>query len=165
MSRPQPKGYTRLQIILHWLIFVLIVLQFVLHEPMSDAWRALRRGTEIPFNPLVAQHVFTGLLVLVLAVLRLGVKARRGAPPLPADEPKALKIAAHVTHLSLYALMILVPLSGAVAWFGDVRAAGQGHEVLKTLLLLAVVLHIAGALYQRFVLKSDIMTRMVKPEQ
>ena len=30
-------------------------------------------------------------------------------------------------------------------------------------LLALVVLHIAGALYQRFILKTDVMTRMVKP--
>ena len=34
----QPKGYSRVQIILHWVAAALIVLQFVLHEGISDAY-------------------------------------------------------------------------------------------------------------------------------
>jgi cytochrome b561 len=49
------------------------------------------------------------------------------------------------------------------AWFGHVGAAGNVHEALKTLLLLAVALHVVGALYQAFVLRSDVMRRMVPP--
>lgn len=42
--------------------------------------------------------------------------------------------------------------------------AGTLYALGKTLLMLLVFLHIAGALYQRFVLKSDAVTRMLRPE-
>ena len=157
-------GYTRTQIVLHWAIFLLIVLQFVLHEPMSEAWEQIEDGLPVAFNPLVAQHVATGILILVLAVMRIAIKLRRGAPPLPENEHPLLKLAAHGTHLALYALMLLMPISGAVAWFVGVEAAAEGHEVMKTLMLILVVLHVAGALFQQFYLKSDVLNRMRKPD-
>jgi len=159
-----PTGYTRTQIILHWLVFVLVVLQFVLHDPIAEAWEKFEEGMEVGFSPLVAQHVFTGLLILVLVVIRMAIKARRGAPALPENEPRILKLAAHGTHLALYALLILMPLSGAVAWFGGVEAAADGHEVMRVLVIVLVALHVAGALFQHFVLKSDVLARIRKPQ-
>jgi len=159
-----PIGYTRTQIILHWLVFVLVVLQFVLHDSIAEAWEKIEDGIEVGFDPLVAQHVFTGLLILVLVVVRMAIKAKRGAPPLPENEPAVLKLAAHGTHLALYALLILMPVSGAVAWFGGVEKAADGHEAMKVLVLVLVALHVAGALFQHFILKSDVLNRMRKPQ-
>ena len=72
-----PHGYTRTQIILHWAIFLLIAAQFVFHDAMSEAWRSLMRTGGYEGNALVAQHVFTGLAVLALAIWRLAIKLRR----------------------------------------------------------------------------------------
>jgi len=161
---PKPLGYTRTQIALHWLVFLLIAAQFVLHDAISEAWEAVEHGTPVAFDPLVAQHVFTGLLILLLVIFRIVLKRKHGAPALPENEPKWMKIAAHGTHYTLYLLMVLLPVSGAVAWFGGVEAAAEGHEAMKTLLLLLVLLHVGGALYQHFVLKSNVLARMRKPQ-
>jgi cytochrome b561 len=158
-----PTGFSATQIRLHWIVFIVIVLQYVLHDSISEAWHAVERGQEIAFNPLVASHVFGGILVLALALWRIVLRLKRGAPPPPEHEPAILKLAAGATHLGLYALLILMPVSGMAAWFGRVEAAAEGHEVMRIILLALVALHVLGALYQRFVLKSDVMTRMVKP--
>ncbi|WP_292022963.1 cytochrome b/b6 domain-containing protein [Maritimibacter sp. UBA3975] len=158
-----PNGYTRLQIALHWVIFLLIAAQFLFHDGIQAAWRAVIRGTDATFSVMAAQHIFTGLLVLALVVLRLAIKLRRGAPAMPAEEPEILKLTARVTHWLLYGFMILVPVSGAAAWFAVNENAAQGHELFKSILLLLIALHFLGALFQRFVLKSDVMTRMMRP--
>ncbi|MEC7765173.1 MAG: cytochrome b/b6 domain-containing protein [Pseudomonadota bacterium] len=158
-----PHGYTRTQIALHWVIFILIAAQFLFNEAISDAWRAFMRTGEAGFNVLVAQHVFGGLLILGLVIWRLAIKLKRGGPPLPENEPAILKVAAHGTHILLYLLMILVPVSGAVAWFGGVETAAEGHEVLKSVLLILVLVHFLGAIAQRVIFKSDVMTRMMRP--
>ena len=155
-------AYSRTQIVLHWAIFALIVLQFVFHEPMDEAWRQVRRGLVVEFSPAIAQHVVGGMLVLVLVLLRLFIRVRRGAPALPENEPASLKFAAHATHMGLYLLMLLMPISGAMAWIGGIHAAGDAHEVMKTLMLLLVFVHIAGALFQAFILKTDVMARMAR---
>jgi len=157
-----PTHYSRAQIALHWVIFLLIAFQFIAHEPMSDAWHKVARGMDVAFNPLVAAHVFGGLSVLVLLIWRLALRLTRGVPPLPAEEPPAMQMAAHVTHWALYALMVLVPVSGAVAWFGLVKPAAEAHEVMKSILLVVVGLHVLGALYHQFVLKTNLMDRMKK---
>ncbi|WP_298492730.1 cytochrome b/b6 domain-containing protein [uncultured Maritimibacter sp.] len=162
MSRT-PTGYTRLQIALHWIIFLLIAVQFLFHDGMEDVWRAVMRDTYAGPTAGAILHVAVGLAVLALVVIRLGVKLKRGSPRLPENEPALLKTTASVTHWVLYGLMVVVPVSGAVAWFTVNEGAGEAHEVLKTLLMLVVLLHVAGALVQRFVLKSDVMTRMLRP--
>ncbi|TDK42187.1 cytochrome b [Antarcticimicrobium luteum] len=155
--------YTRAQIALHWGIFLLIALQYLFHEPIVAAWDRLREGAEIAFSPLVAGHVFGGLLILALVVWRIALRLTRGTPPLPEEEPAALKRVAHGTHLGLYGLMLLMPVTGALAWFGGIGPAAGAHGLLRLLLLALVALHVAGALYQQFVLKTGIMARMKRP--
>lgn len=163
-TRPTPAGYSRAQIRLHWIVALLIVPQFVFHDAMSEAWDAARRGVEATgIDPLVPAHVFGGLAILALVVWRLVLRARLGAPAAPDAEHPALKLVAKLTHGALYLLLILLPVSGAVAWFGGVEGAADGHEVMKTVLLALVVLHVLGALFHQVVLKSDVLTRMKRP--
>ncbi len=159
-----PKGYTRTQIVLHWLIFAMLIGMILNEDAIGEAFRAYMRSGTFTQTPLVAAHVFGGLAILALVVVRFAIKARRGAPPLPENEPALLKLAAHGTHLALYAILFLMPISGAVAWFGAQGWAAEVHEIFKPLLILLVTIHVAGALYQQFVLKTDVMNRMRKPE-
>jgi cytochrome b561 len=156
-------GYTRTQIRLHWIVFLLIALQYVLHDPIAAAWDARMAGGTVSFNPLIAAHVLGGALILLFVPWRLVLRLRDGAPPQPADEPAALKLVAKGTHAGLYLLMVLMPVSGAVAWFGGVAGAADAHEAMRILLLLLIALHVAGAVYHRLVLKSGVMERMLYP--
>lgn len=155
-----PSHYSRAQIALHWVVFLLIALQYLFHDAILEAWDTLRDGGEIAFSPLVAAHVFGGLLILALVLWRLALRLTRGAPPLPEEEPAPLKLIAQLTHLGLYALMLLMPVTGALAWFGGIGSMADVHGLLRLLLLALVALHVAGALYQQLVLKTDIMSRM-----
>ena len=163
MSVPKPKGYSRAQIALHWIVAVLIVLQFVLHEPMAEAWDRVEDGIAVAFDPVVALHVFGGLAVLAFALWRIVLRQRRGAPPPPESEPAPLRLAAHLGHMALYALMVLMPVSGAVAWFGTVEAAAEVHEAMKPAMLILVLVHVAAALWHQFWLKDGLMLRMKRP--
>ena len=158
-----PTGYTRAQIALHWITLVLVALQFILHDAMSEAWDALEEGREVIFNPLIAQHVFMGALVAVLTFVRLGLRLSHGAPPPPASEHAALKLVAHATHWAFYALLILMPVSGAVAWFNNVEPAAEAHEAMKVVLLALIALHVLAALAHQFVFKTNLMERMKRP--
>ncbi len=158
------KGYSRTQIALHWGIAVLIIAQFVLHDPIVAAWDARSDGLEPAFTPLIAAHVFGGITILALACWRLVVRLRRGVPPLPEKEPALLKGAAHVTHWTLYALMIVLPLTGMATWFGGSALADTIHTSLKIPLLLIFALHVLAALFQQFVLKTGLMQRMTRAQ-
>ena len=152
--------YKKIQKILHWGIAVLLLAQFVFHEAISDAWHAIEDGFFVAPSPLVMAHVGGGLLILVLVLFRLYARHKHGTPPLPEDEPLHLKWAAKITHFALYALMILLPITGAAAWFGGVYEAAEIHEILKFALIVTFLAHIGGFVYQQFIAKTGIWKRM-----
>lgn len=156
---PAPTGYSRAQIALHWVVFLLIAQQYLFKDAMSGAWDRVSEGLEAGFDPLVLAHVAGGALVLILALWRLTLRARRGVPP-AIENGKVQGLVAKLTHVGLYAVMILMPISGSVAWFGGVEAAAQGHNVIKVVLLALVALHVVGALYHQFVLRDGTLARM-----
>ena len=157
--RTTPTGYSRLQIALHWLVFALIAQQYIFKDAMSAAWDRITDGLEAGSDPLVLAHAAGGALVMIFALWRLTLLARRGVPP-TIEASKMQGMLAKLTHVGLYALMILMPLSGSVAWFGGVEAAAQGHNVLKIVLLALVALHVVGAPYHQFVLRDGTLARM-----
>lgn len=154
------QKYSRPQVILHWVIVILFVGQFVFHDAISDAFDQIMRGNTVAFNPLVAGHVFGGFLILGLTLVRFGVRRKKGVPPYPAQESQLTKLASEIVHYGTYVLAILLPISGAVAWFGGVKAAAEGHEMMKAVLLALVALHVAGALFHLVVHKNNIFKRM-----
>ena len=57
-------------------------------------------------------HKGGGVLLLLAAVLRLGVRIARHAPPLPDVMPALEKKLAKLGHWGLYVLMFIMPISG-----------------------------------------------------
>jgi cytochrome b561 len=159
----RPEGYSATQIVLHWTIAVLILVQFIASEGIEHVWDAFEDGGVAGYSPLANLHVAIGMTVLLLAIARVWLRLTRGAPPSPAGDPAPARIAAHSVHGLLYLLIFLLPISGGVAWFGGVEQAAEAHEVLKTVLLVVVVVHVAGALVQQFVMRSGVLMRMFRP--
>lgn len=159
-----PAGYSRLHITLHWVAFVLIVQQFLFNGAIVGAYEAIGRGQVPAPDPLVAAHVLGGIAVMVLAAWRLVLRARNGVPA-EAGDSALLRLVARLTHWGLYALMVAMPLSGAVAWFGGAEGAANAHAALKFLLLALIALHVAGALYHQFVVKDGVLNRMRRAQR
>ena len=153
-------AYSRSQIALHWAVALLILFQYVANDGIKPVWRAIEQGLPVEPSSAAFAHVAAGVLVLVLALARLGLRFKRGVPPLPAEEPALQRLAAHATHLGLYVLMVLIPISGMVAFFGAVHDAADAHEAMTSILLALIALHVLGALYHHFILKTDVLRRM-----
>jgi cytochrome b561 len=162
--RDAPSGYRRGQIIPHWLGAVLVIASFVTHDRMIAVGKAVKAGTWGGYDTVTLVHIVGGSAVFFLALWRLGMLSRRGAPPLPEGEPAVLRIVAMLVKLLLYAIMLLMPLSGVLNWFGHVALAQQLHLVMEPVVPLAILIHMLGALYQQFWLKSGVLTRMLRPE-
>lgn len=166
MDRARPAGYSFLQIVLHWTVVVLVIFQFLASDGMNRAWRAFERGTG-PVSPgdlLFANfHMIAGLTILVLATWRVGLRLKRGAPPPPEHELPALKFVANATHGLLYLMLFVLPVSGSMAWLLGVAVAGEVHQFAKTLLLVVAILHALAALAQHFVMRTDVLRRMLVP--
>lgn len=164
---PARTGYSAAQIALHWIIAVLIVVQVVAHEGMETVYGATRGGPAATESDafMADLHVAGGIAVFLLALLRVVLRLRRGAPPPPETEHPALRFAARAVHFLFYAIILLMPFSGALAWFGGVEAAAAAHRAGMLIIVALLLLHVAGALYHHFVLKTDVMRRILRPER
>jgi cytochrome b561 len=171
-------GYTGTAKFLHWLILALLIAQFVLAWTMPD----IRRDTKP--DTLINLHLSFGMLILLVAVVRLAWRMSQGEPaPLDGVPPWQMQ-SARVIHGLLYLLLFVVPILGWInaSWRGfpavffglfefpkimATRAPGWGwtgdvHGLLANYAMLALVgLHVAAALYHYFVRRDHVLQRML----
>lgn len=90
----------------HWLMAILILAMFLLGW-LAAGW---------PLSPtkikLFFWHKSLGITLLLLAVIRLAWRLYNPAPAYPAHLPGWQRYLAGASHAFLYALMLLMPLSG-----------------------------------------------------
>lgn len=156
------SGYSGIQILLHWATAALVLFNYLYSDGMGDALDARfggGAGERLELNPDI--HVWVGVVVLALVILRLLVRSAAGAPEAAGEG--LMRIAATWGHRALYLLAVLAPLSGAAVWFAGVEEAGDAHEVLTNLLMLAAGGHAAIALWHHFMLRDGLLTRMFRP--
>ena len=60
--------------------------------------------------------------------------------------------------------MILVPLMGAITWFGRTEATADLHALLANALMIVAGGHALMAIYHQFVVRDGLLTRMTRPE-
>lgn len=162
---------------LHWLIALLIVAIAVIGLTMGDLPNSPRKVS------VYALHKSLGLTVLALAALRLAWRLHAGAPTHLPGTPGWQRWAASATHVLLYALMFLMPLTGwllnsaagyPLQWFGlfnlpalaaenpYLREQAEAlHETGFWLLLVLVLGHAGAALYHHAFQGDDTLRRML----
>lgn len=164
MSAPARAHWTKLNVVLHWLIVVLLVVQYLVSESMEGLWDATTEGKlltpETHFYGWV--HIITGSVVLVAAALRLADRLRNGRPPHSAVEPHWALLLSKVTHAAMYAVLILMPALGLAAWLSGIDGLAQLHTLLWTPLLVLIGLHVVGALAQQFYFRTNAIGRMTQ---
>ncbi|BCQ29004.1 cytochrome b (plasmid) [Caballeronia sp. NK8] len=161
--------------VLHWLIASLILAQFVIGWTMPDVHRDTLPSGEI------AWHLSVG--AAIVAVMLIRIIWRITHTPKPAELAPALALVSKATHLLLYLLLIVVPLAGwanasARGWMVNLlgivpypalaskgssvgMTLGNIHSVLAWVLLALIALHVAAALFHRFVLRDSVLQRML----
>jgi cytochrome b561 len=164
-KKMKPLNYSISQRVLHWGMALLIFFNLIFTEGMEIWHRAAVRGQEVTADMVSSAniHAYVGIAILVLVVMRLVLRVTQGVPDLPSEEPAFLKFVAKATHGLLYLLLIAMPLAGIAAYYFGFKTAGDIHaDILKVVLWALIVLHVAGALVQKFYFKSDVLDRMTK---
>jgi cytochrome b561 len=160
----------------HWLIVALIIVQVTLASLAEDAPLAKKLG-------LLARHKSFGITILGLVVLRLLWRWANPTPTLPSTLKPYERVLANITHASLYILLFALPLSGwmmssargfPVSWFGFIQlpdlvpknkalydAFLATHESLVWVLYVIAALHVLAALKHHFMLKDNVLRRML----
>ena len=170
-----PKRFTPLQQTLHWLMAVCILTMLFVGVGMVS--------TVAPkYLTLVSIHKPLGAAILLLALVRLVVRLRDGAPALPADLPEPMKLAANLSHYALYALMIGMPLLGwamlsaaayPIVLFGGVQLPRilphsdglhallwSAHFYLAFAFFALILLHLAAALFHALIRRDGVFQAM-----
>lgn len=163
--------------ILHWIVAILVVIQFYF------GWASEQETDNNASFALIRLHFQLGMAIVALMLLRL---LWRIANPAPVAEPgpRWQRAAASATHLLLYALLLILPLTGYIIWvwmeaprtvFGLVEVpalftppaedetgravAWYIHYFGAYTLAALVLLHIAAALWHEFWLSDRLIRR------
>ncbi len=167
-------SFSPLSRLLHWLMAVLILAMLVIGIAMVSSLGHYRG--------LVAIHRPLGILILILAAIRLINRQFNPPPALPRAMPKLLQAAAQASHWVLYGLMFALPLVGwamlsaagnpivlAGAWhlppilaqnvalYAVLRPA---HTVLAFCFFAVILTHLAAALLHALIFRDGVFASM-----
>jgi cytochrome b561 len=173
---PTDVVYTRTAIALHWLTVALIATGFTLGKWM----------VQLPIAPqtlrVYAYHKWIGITVFLVTIARLAWRFAHPVP-LPGVVPGWQRRAAAAAHVSLYVLMLAIPLSGwlfssasgvQVIYLGLIALPNlvpkddalaetlkSVHFALNLTLLALVLLHAGAALRHYLVQRDRVLQRML----
>lgn len=175
MPSAASRQYDPFARLLHWLIVLLVVAQYVVAWTMPG----IHRGTQP--TGLITWHLELGTAIVAVMVVRVVWRIVRREPDVAEGSPFTRQMAS-LTHGLLYALLIVQPLMGwanassrgwSLTLFGAVplpalaptgsrfgHALGDLHGVLAWAMLGLIGLHIAAALFHHFVLRDGVLRRM-----
>lgn len=165
--------YSRVARWLHWLMALMIIGNLA-GGLLSDVAPAV----------IMPLHKASGITLLFLTLLRFGWRLTHRPPAFPASMANWERWASTIAHNALYALMILVPLTGwlmssagsrPLTWFGlfDIpklpveqseafgEMMSERHEVLAFAMIGLLVIHIAAALRHHYVKRDGMLARML----
>ncbi|WP_233272763.1 cytochrome b [Paraburkholderia acidisoli] len=108
------QKYTRVAVLLHWLIALLILTNVALG--LMGALLPDGALSDTAIRLVIDTHKSIGITVLGLAILRVLWRVSHRPPPLPAEFPMWERAAAHAAHVALYVLIFAMPLTG---WLHD----------------------------------------------
>ncbi|WEK41984.1 MAG: cytochrome b [Candidatus Sphingomonas colombiensis] len=167
--------YSSVAIAFHWAIALLVIVNLIIGIG-HDAVPALRAW--------MPAHKSIGITVLVLTLARLAWRLGHRSPPLPPRMAAWERSATYAAHWLFYGLLILLPLSGwmmvsspdrkrPLDWFGlfdipflsvsraTAHLGGDAHGILGWSMLALVAIHVAAALRHQFLLRDNLIARMV----
>ena len=179
------QRYTAVAIALHWAIALLIIGMIAVGWIMTD----MAGGPGSPKTAIIQIHKSIGITILLLTIARI-VWRLMNPPPAEPAMPKWQAMLASSVHILLYALMIIMPLTGWIMasaeiaqhetrYFGTVEMYVPGitslpaetqkgladtmdtlHSRLAWVIIGLLVLHVAGALKHQLVDKDGLLARM-----
>jgi cytochrome b561 len=169
------RRYTPTAVSLHWIMAALILFSAALGLLLDD-WPKASKLFWINI------HAQVGLLVLALLLARIWWRRTHTPPELPAEVSEISRRVSHPAHLLIYAVMLITPLVGIVAFVWHARVFDFGlftidfgvksngpvyhqaediHLWLTYGLLALVTGHAVAALWHHFVSRDTVLLRML----
>lgn len=157
--------------LIHWVMSIMIITMLLVGYFMQGM-------PALVYN----LHKSTGMLLLGLLCIRLVMRLKSQYPELPETTPQIVKFIAKANVLGLYLAMFIMPLSGflmstlsghAVPFFGLFEISSfttykplaytchKIHEICPIIFIALITAHIAGGLFHHFILKDNVLRRML----
>ncbi|MFI8416772.1 cytochrome b561 [Serratia sp. NPDC078593] len=168
--------FSRVQILLHWAIFILIVFTYAAME-LKGLTQKGSNGREW----MNTTHYTLGFTVFVLMIFRVYLKIKNKYPPIHPQPPRWQIILAKTMHGVLYLIFISLPIFGvlslyygSVEWsffsyvmpIADVKNSNMQHNLKEIHELVAnagyfiIGLHAAAALFHHYIIRDNTLIRM-----
>lgn len=166
------KQYSKRTALMHWLIFTLLAVALFLGHEVSESTDG---AAKLKMYPL---HFLIGDLLLLLTLVRIWFRKKDGEPA-PANQNPLLNKVAALTHLGLNLAVLATAITGFITAVssGVIEALKAGdaalipdfhkveakefHELFIGILVALVLFHIAAALYHQFILKDNLLRRIM----
>ncbi|MFN2100235.1 cytochrome b [Altererythrobacter sp. MF3-039] len=172
------KKYSGLAMAIHWLIAVLVIVQWRIAEAGEHAATDEARGA------IMSNHFSIGIIIFALVAIRLVVRITGTPPGRPASHAPWERILARTTHTLFYILLLVMPMAGwfamskygaPVSVFGVFslpalpvgvdpdagKAIFESHATAGMILLILVALHVLGTLKHTLLDKDGNIFRML----
>jgi cytochrome b561 len=177
MSNNPPAKYHPWSIALHWLMLFLIAAVYLCIE-LRELYP---RGSDMR-NGLKDWHFMLGLSVWILVILRLWIRATHKIPAIAPPPVKWQVVASRLMHISLYLLMLVMPILGwltvsyeghAVSFFGFelpllvsanesmAETIEEIHETIGVAGYWLIGIHALAALYHHYFIKDNTLKRIL----
>ena len=162
MPVPVPARYSLAQIALHWIVVLLVMVQYATSGSIARTHEVSIKGLAVdPVDQLLhTVHNRVGMMILVLMLLRLVLRFRNGVPPPPPGQTALLQKAANIVHMALYTCLILQAVTGMVAsyiWW----PASAVHRPLFYLFAALAAVHVFAAFWHQWVRRDGLLRRMM----
>lgn len=170
----EPKQFALQSRILHWLMAVALLAMLFIGVTMVASLGNYHR--------LVAIHRPLGILILILAIIRLVNRMCTTLPPFPLTMSVREQRIASATERLLYALMFALPLVGwgmlsaghyPIVMFGPVHLPPilpanptlyailrKAHTILAYLMFLTFLFHLGTVLFHTLIVRDRLLDRM-----
>ena len=169
-----PTQFTLLSRLLHWLMAAMLLTMLFIGVAMVASLGDYHR--------LVAIHRPLGIMILILAAIRLVNRMFTTLPPFPPTMSSRERFLASASERLLYTLMFALPLVGwamlsaghyPILMFGPVHLPAilpaqpalyavlrKTHTILAYLLFLTFLAHLSAVLFHTLIIRDRLLDRM-----
>ncbi|PTA50893.1 cytochrome b [Shewanella morhuae] len=179
MFRNNQFAYGVTAIVTHWLSAIVVIGLFAL-----GVWMVELTYYSTWYKTAPHLHKSIGILLLAVTLFRLLWRLVNPKPVSEANHQLWEKKAAHIAHLAIYVLLLVIMFAGILIstaegrgimlfdWFelpgfgpffeNQADIAGDIHQYAAYSLIALIVIHAAGALKHHFIDKDATLLKMIK---
>jgi cytochrome b561 len=168
------RKFTAFSRLLHWTMAAMVLTMLCLGVSMV---------VSLPnYHVLVSIHRPLGIAILILVVVRFVNRLLNPPPPFPATMPRAERLAATASELTMYGLMFALPLVGwgmlsaahyPIVLYGSLHLPSilphnamlyavlrKAHRILAYLFFLMFIAHFGAILFHTLIVRDRLLERM-----